>query len=152
MERIKSRALLYSSLEYFTADEYCPVNKHWILQHSGIARDVPGAHVKLKLVTGTYILQVSRYAFSQNEIDPTCLMYKEEPETVGHFLIRCSALAEVRQPIMDSILKCAKCFMQAPFRKLSSIYVFSYFPFGFEGRIWDLIVSVPDHCLSFYFL
>ena len=37
------------------------------------------------------------------------------------------------------------------FRKLSSIYVFSYFPFGFEGRIWDLIVSVPDHCLTFYF-
>ena len=28
---------------------------------------------------------------------------------------------------------------------------FMYFPFGFEGRIWDLIVSVPDHCLSFYF-
>ena len=38
------------------------------------------------------------------------------------------------------------------FRKLSSIYVFSYFPFGFEHRIWDLIVSVPDHCLSFYFV
>ena len=30
-------------------------------------------------------------------------------------------------------------------------FVFSYFPFGFEDRIWDLIVSVPDHCLSFYF-
>ena len=37
------------------------------------------------------------------------------------------------------------------FRKLPSIYVFSYFPFGFEGWMWDLIVSVPDHCLSFYF-
>ena len=24
--------------------------------------------------------------------------------------------------------------------------------YGFEGRIWDLIVLVPDHCLSFYFL
>ena len=23
--------------------------------------------------------------------------------------------------------------------------------FGFEGRMWDVIVSVPDHCLSFYF-
>ena len=23
--------------------------------------------------------------------------------------------------------------------------------FCFEGRIWDLIVSVPDHCLFFYF-
>ena len=31
------------------------------------------------------------------------------------------------------------------------IYVFSYFPFGIEVRMWDLIVSVPDHCLSFYF-
>ena len=26
-----------------------------------------------------------------------------------------------------------------------------YFLFGFKGRIWDLIVLVPDHCLSFYF-
>ena len=31
----------------------------------------------------------------------------------------------------------------------ASIYVFSYFPFGFEGRICDRIVSVPDHCFSF---
>ena len=42
-------------------------------------------------------------------------------------------------------------FTASAFRKLPSMYVFSYFPFGFEGRIWDLIVSVPDHCLSFYF-
>ena len=37
------------------------------------------------------------------------------------------------------------------FRGLPSVCVFSYFPFAFEGRIWDLIVSVPDHCLSFSF-
>ena len=42
-------------------------------------------------------------------------------------------------------------FSASAFRKLPSIYVFSYFSFGFKGRIWDLIVSVPDHCLSFYF-
>ena len=42
-------------------------------------------------------------------------------------------------------------FTASAFRKLPSIYAFSYFPFGFEGRMWDLIVSVPDHCLSFYF-
>ena len=42
-------------------------------------------------------------------------------------------------------------FTVSAFRKLPSIYVFSYFPFGFEGRVCDLIVSVPDHCLSFYF-
>ena len=43
-------------------------------------------------------------------------------------------------------------FTVPAFRKQLSIYVFSYFPFGFKGTIWDLIVSVPDHCLSFYFL
>ena len=43
-------------------------------------------------------------------------------------------------------------FTASAFRKLPSIYVLSYFPFGFEGRMWDLTVSVPDHCLSFYFL
>ena len=42
-------------------------------------------------------------------------------------------------------------FTAGAFRKLPSICVFSYLPFGFEGRIWNLIVSVPDHCLSFYF-
>ena len=41
-------------------------------------------------------------------------------------------------------------FTASAFRKLLSAYVFSYFPFGFEGGTWNLIVSVPDHCLSFY--
>ena len=43
-------------------------------------------------------------------------------------------------------------FTASAFRELPSIYVFSYFPIGFEGRMWDLIVSVPDHCLSFFSL
>ena len=40
-------------------------------------------------------------------------------------------------------------FTASAFRKLLSIYVFSYFPFGSEGRMCDLIVSVPDHCYLF---
>ena len=42
--------------------------------------------------------------------------------------------------------KSCHSFTARAFRKLLSIYVF-----GFEGRIWDLIVSVSDHCLFFYF-
>ena len=42
-------------------------------------------------------------------------------------------------------------FTARVFRELLSIYVCNYFPFGFEDRIRVLIVSVPDHCLSFYF-
>ena len=46
-------------------------------------------------------------------------------------------------------------FTTSAFRKLLSVYVFSYFPFGFEGfegRMWDLFVSVPDLCLIFLLL
>ena len=46
--------------------------------------------------------------------------------------------------------KLLSIYVFSSFRKLLSINVFSYFAFGFEGRIWDLIISVPGHCLSFY--
>ena len=45
-----------------------------------------------------------------------------------------------------------KVMLQRAFRKLLSVCVFSYLRFGFEGRIWDVIISVPGDCLSFYFL
>ena len=37
------------------------------------------------------------------------------------------------------------------FYKRLSICVYTSFPFGFEGGMWDLIILVPDHFLSFYF-
>ena len=58
---------------------------------------------KLKLLTGWYILQVNRAAFNQNQVDPTCMLCQQGPETVDHFLVECSALEEKRRPIMDSI-------------------------------------------------
>ena len=45
------------------------------------------------------------------------------------------------------------CLPRVPFVNCCQFMylVTGYFPFGFEGRMGDLIVSVPDHCLSFYF-
>ena len=40
-EHVKSRALNYTTLEYLTVNGYYPGNKHWLLQHSGIAREIP---------------------------------------------------------------------------------------------------------------
>ena len=47
---------------------------------------------------------------------------------------------------------CSFGLLRVPFVNCCHFYVFSYFPFGFEGRMWELIESVPDHCLSFYFV
>ena len=41
-------------------------------------------------------------------------MCKEEPETIDQFMIRCSALEEVRQPILKRILHCAEYLMPSP--------------------------------------
>ena len=35
--------------------------------------------------------------------------------------------------------------------RVFNLCVCASFSFGFEGGIWDMIVLVPDHCLSFYF-
>ena len=34
---------------------------------------------------------------------------------------------------------------------LSFFYLYPSFPFSFEGEMWDLIVLIPNHCLSVYF-
>ena len=46
---------------------------------------------------------------------------------------------------------CSFGLPRVPFVNCRQFMYLVNFPFGFEGRIWDLIVSVPDHCLSFYF-
>ena len=43
-------------------------------------------------------------------------------------------------------------FTECAFRELLSIYVFSYFPFGFKGRIWDLIRLIVSSLITAYFL
>ena len=42
-------------------------------------------------------------------------------------------------------------FILRVFRERLSVCVCAAFRFGFEGGMWDLLVLVPDHCLSFYF-
>ena len=47
---------------------------------------------------------------------------------------------------------CSFCLRRVPFVNCRQFMYLVILPFGFEGRIWDLIVSVPDYCLSFYFV
>ena len=47
---------------------------------------------------------------------------------------------------------CSFGFPRVPFVNCRQFIYLVISLFCFEGRMWDLIVSVPDHCLSFYFL
>ena len=47
---------------------------------------------------------------------------------------------------------CSFGLLRVPFVNCRQFMYLVISLFGFEGRMWDLIVSVPDHCLSFYFV
>ena len=66
-------------------------------------REVTRLAVKLKIITGTYLLQSNSAAFNQSAIDPTCLLCRKEPETLEHFLLSCETLDSVRRPIYEEI-------------------------------------------------
>ena len=104
-DSIKSAAVLFTSLGFLNVDEFpCDKRHSRLLKSLGNIREVPRIITKLKLVTGTYILQTNRVAFNQNQVDPSCLHSHQEDETVEHFLLHCPALASVRNPIIDNIL------------------------------------------------
>jgi hypothetical protein len=59
-------------------------------------RDVKQAAIKVRLLTGTYVLQSNRARFNQHEVTSTCLLCEEEAETVCHFILRCKKLDQAR--------------------------------------------------------
>lgn len=66
------------------------------------SRDVKRANVKVKMLTGTYILQATKAAFNQTQIT-TCPLCNEAEEDMVHFTVECKALEDCRQPILEVI-------------------------------------------------
>ena len=56
--------------------------------------------VKLKILTGTYILQSNRAAFNKHQVDPTCVLCGQSSETLDHFILRCVELEDVRTSVL----------------------------------------------------
>ena len=45
---------------------------------------------------------------------------------------------------------CSFGLLYVSFVGVGQILCVSFFPFGIEGGMWDVIVLIPDHCLSIY--
>jgi hypothetical protein len=58
--------------------------------------DISRIPVKLRLVTGTYVLQTKRIKYYRNETDPTCLLCGAAEENVLHFILQCEKLQSER--------------------------------------------------------
>ena len=105
-QRLTHCAEQYISLKFMDGTSYKPGRMHPLLHDVTDNRAVARYAVKIKMVTGTYILQSNRASFNNSEIDPNCLLCAEEPETLAHFILKCEKLEATRANIMCSIEQC----------------------------------------------
>ena len=99
----KNSAQLYKGLQYLSNHTLSKCKIHPILKHrcySSLDSRIP---VKLRLVTGTYVLQTKRIKYYRNETDPTCLLCGAAEENVLHFILQCEKLQSERVALLSEI-------------------------------------------------
>lgn len=80
--------------------------------------DVMRAIVKVRILTGTYLLQVQRQKFGlDGVVDASCPLCLIEDEDLVHMLVRCPALSETRNSYLKDIKQCVQdCLGQHAWR------------------------------------
>lgn len=102
-EKVINLGKMYKTLKYMNII-YTPGKIHPSIQTIGNSvNEISRLPVKIKLLTGTYILQSMRVKFNQNEIDPTCQLCGSAPEDMHHFLLQCETLVTIRSTILCEI-------------------------------------------------
>ena len=100
--QLRADAMSKSTLQCLAFTEEFSTHQIWDSVNPNV-KDVKRASIKVRLATGTYILQTTKARFNQNSVDPTCILCGSGDETMEHFILQCSALDEVRQPILLQI-------------------------------------------------
>jgi hypothetical protein len=65
-------------------------------------RDVRRAAIKVKLLTGTYLVQANRARFNQHE-NSKCPLCEGDTENYKHFLLECPELEQTRTPFLEEM-------------------------------------------------
>ena len=65
--------------------------------------DVRRGAVKVRLLTGTYLVQSAVSKFNQYQVDPTCLLCRCSTEDYQHMILECSALLKYRENYLCEI-------------------------------------------------
>ncbi len=102
-DRLREEALTKSSLKmWVTRDENGNLDMWKACQ--GKTFLVEATVTRLRMLTGRYQLQTTRAKYNQYEIDTTCPLCKEAPETITHFLMECGKLEAIRRSRTSNIL------------------------------------------------
>ncbi|CAG2231328.1 unnamed protein product [Mytilus edulis] len=104
IEKILNQAKLYTSLRYLSLI-YKPGQCHPIANTNTMnSREIIRIPTKLKIATGSYILQTVRAKFKSNTELSICKLCNETEETLPHFLLTCKSLEDIRKPILEDLI------------------------------------------------
>jgi hypothetical protein len=102
--QLTTLAQLYKGLQYLSNHNLSKCKIHPILKHRCYSSlDISRIPVKLRPVTGTYVLQTKRIKYYRNESDPTCLLCGAAEENVLHFILQCEKLQSERVALLSEI-------------------------------------------------
>lgn len=103
-EKLKSDCNQKSSLKLCDISQLAIGKVHpiWMSVSDNI-KDVRRGGIKIRLLTGTYILQTKVSKFNQYEVDDTCPLCQIESEDTCHFIIKCNALHQYRTKHLNEL-------------------------------------------------
>ncbi|CAC5389759.1 unnamed protein product [Mytilus coruscus] len=103
-ERKQQDTLMFSSLQYLSGMYRIGKCHPTATTCSANIRDISRIPVRLKILTGSYILQTKRAVFNNTNPDPTCMLCGKSDETLSHFLLVCTELDNIRMTLTREII------------------------------------------------
>lgn len=134
----KEEKLEKSTLKHLNIQQ-CPLgtpHQVWkTIQHNSI--EVKKAETKVRLLTGTYMLQEKKAKFNKNATTEICQICKKEKEDLEHFILTCVTL----KPIRDKHMKTLRCY-------IDSIKKDTFDILQNNGQLLQLIMDSSAHELT----
>ena len=97
--KLQIDALNKNSLRFLNPE--INIGKNHPVWNSEHPREVRRAQIKAKFLTGTYMLQTTKYIFGEQEM--TCPLCLSAPEGRVHILTECAVHNSIRKPLMNNI-------------------------------------------------
>lgn len=149
-EKLLRQKEMYSSLNYLSSNYHLGKTHPIVNLPFANPSDIPRIATRLKIVTGTYLLQTNRAAFSKS-VKGTCQLCDDADETLEHFLLACKKLMNTRQKIMTGIIEAAaRVFAKVPFSNEINLIQLIMDPFYYTITQKDLVqevqTEIEPHC------
>jgi hypothetical protein len=103
---IQDMAILYQGLRYLDFNNYTPGKLHKLLtlkcKSGGDRHRIP---IKLKMLTGSYILQSPRHKIFNEGTDSLCMACNSDDETLENMILHYKAWSKTREQILPAIAR-----------------------------------------------